>query len=116
MICGGNEASGETLLQAPCQRHWVCTDDVGSFFERATENESLYPPKCCGQMFLLDLYEAYIPFEVQWAYKMKEQGEYSVLAKYVLGDRLSVSILTDLGTVSIARTQLAQSFSAPSRM
>ncbi|KAF2629593.1 hypothetical protein BU25DRAFT_318935, partial [Macroventuria anomochaeta] len=60
----------------------VCTNDVGSFFECATENESLYPPKCCGQIFLLDLYESHIPFDVQWAFQMKEQGEYSVLAKY----------------------------------
>ncbi|KAF3047992.1 hypothetical protein E8E12_005103 [Didymella heteroderae] len=82
VICGGDEAAGDTLLEAPCHRHWVCTDDVGSFFERATQNESLYPPKCCGQIFLLDLYEQYVPFDVQWAYQMKEQGEYSVLAKY----------------------------------
>ncbi|KAJ4381375.1 hypothetical protein N0V86_003724 [Didymella sp. IMI 355093] len=82
VICGGDEADGNELLEAPCQRHWVCIDDVGSFFERATENESLYPPKCCGQIFLLDLYEAYVPFDVQWAFQMKEQGEYSVLAKY----------------------------------
>ena len=45
VICGGDEAGGDILLEAPCQRHWVCTDDIGSFFERATENESLYPPK-----------------------------------------------------------------------
>ncbi|KAF1925423.1 uncharacterized protein M421DRAFT_70024 [Didymella exigua CBS 183.55] len=83
VICGGNEeADGNTLIEAPCQRHWVCTDDVTSFFERATENESLYPPKCCGQIFLLDLYDGCVPFDVQWAYQMKEQGEYSVLAKY----------------------------------
>lgn len=78
---GSDEASRVILLEAPCQRHWVCTDDVGSYFERATESESLYPPKCCGQIFLLDTYEAHIPFEVQWAFQMKEQGEYSVLAK-----------------------------------
>ncbi|KAJ4994320.1 IBR finger domain-containing protein [Stagonosporopsis vannaccii] len=82
VICGGDEASGEQLLEAPCQRHWVCTDDVASFFERATENESLYPPKCCGQLFLLGVYEAHIPFEVSWNFQMKAQGEYSVLAKY----------------------------------
>jgi hypothetical protein len=84
VICGGEESSGEQLVEAPCQRHWVCTDDVASFFERATESESLYPPKCCGQIFLLDLYEAHVPFEVQWAFQMKEVGEYSILAKYVL--------------------------------
>lgn len=81
IICGGDEDSGEVLLEAPCQRHWVCTDDIASFFERATENESLYPPKCCSQLFLLDVYEAHVPFEVSWAFQKKAQGEYSVLAK-----------------------------------
>ncbi|KAJ8114367.1 hypothetical protein OPT61_g3742 [Boeremia exigua] len=82
VICGGEEASGEQLVRAPCRRHWVCTDDVASFFERATETESLYPPKCCGQLFSLDAYEAYVPFEISWAFQMKEHGEYSVSAKY----------------------------------
>jgi hypothetical protein len=116
VICGGDETSGETLLEAPCQRHWVCTDDVGSFFERATENESLYPPKCCGQIFSLDLYEAYVPFDVQWAYQMKEQGEYSVLAKYVLVNHSSFSRLTDIGTAFTARTLLALNSSALQHM
>lgn len=86
VVCGGDETNGEQLVEAPCQRHWVCTDDVGNYFELATESESLYPPKCCGQIFLLEMYEAYVPFDVLWAYQMKEQGEYSVLAKYVLSD------------------------------
>ncbi|UPX16119.1 uncharacterized protein EKO05_0006540 [Ascochyta rabiei] len=82
IICGSGEASGEKLVPAPCQHHWVCIDDVGSFFQRATENESLYPPKCCGQIFLLDMYDTFVPFDVQWAYQLKVQGEYSVMAKY----------------------------------
>lgn len=81
VICGDNGSNGQELIRAPCHRHWVCTDDVGSFFERATENESLYPPKCCGQILLLATYEAYVDFDVKWAYQLKEQGEYSVLAK-----------------------------------
>ncbi|KAL1600052.1 hypothetical protein SLS59_006126 [Nothophoma quercina] len=74
---------GPAVLRAFAQPVWgaLWLDDVGSYFERATESESLYPPKCCGQIFLLDTYEAHIPFEVQWAFQMKEQGEYSVLAK-----------------------------------
>ncbi|KAF3008822.1 hypothetical protein E8E13_010704 [Curvularia kusanoi] len=62
--------------------HWVCKDDIGSFFLRATETESLYPPKCCGQIFLLEVYEPHLEFDVSWAYQVKEQGEYAVLAKY----------------------------------
>jgi hypothetical protein len=83
VICGSDETEGELLVAAPCHDHWVCPDDVSSFFERATENESLFPPKCCGQMFMLQEYEDYVPFEIAWAYQVKEQGEYAVLAKYV---------------------------------
>lgn len=46
VICGGDENEGP-LVEAPCGTHWVCHDDVSSFFERATDNESLFPPKCC---------------------------------------------------------------------
>jgi hypothetical protein len=81
VICGGQESEGELLLAAPCGRHWVCSDDIPTFFERATENESLYPPKCCGQIFMLQEYEEYVPFEVTWSYQIKEQGEYAILAK-----------------------------------
>jgi hypothetical protein len=81
VICGGEEKDGELLVAAPCSRHWVCPDDIISFFERATQNESLFPPKCCGQMFMLQEYEDYIPFDTAWAYQVKEQGEYAILAK-----------------------------------
>jgi hypothetical protein len=81
VICGGEEKDGELLVAAPCGRHWVCPDDITSFFERATQNESLFPPKCCGQMFMLQEYEDYIPFDTAWAYQVKEQGEYAILAK-----------------------------------
>jgi len=81
VICGGEESEGELLIQAPCGSHFVCPDDVASFFERATDNESLFPPKCCGQIFMLQQYEEYVPFDVQWAYQVKEQGEYATLAK-----------------------------------
>ncbi|KAH6870304.1 hypothetical protein BKA58DRAFT_457741 [Alternaria rosae] len=82
VICGTEESEGELLLEAPCGRHLVCADDIGSFFENATNNESLYPPQCCDVMFVLDDYEDYVPFEVAWAYQVKQQGEYTILAKF----------------------------------
>ncbi|CAN9397112.1 unnamed protein product [Alternaria alternata] len=82
VICGTEESEGELLLEAPCGRHWVCPDDVGSFFENATNNESLFPPQCCETMFMLEDYEDYTSFEIAWAYQMKQQGEYSILAKF----------------------------------
>lgn len=81
LICGGEEKNGELLIEAPCGRHWVCPDDIASFFQRATENESLFPPKCCNQIFFLGEYEDYVPFEIAWPYQVKEQGEYAVLPK-----------------------------------
>jgi hypothetical protein len=81
VICGSIESDGELLVAAPCRVHWVCADDVSAFFERATDSESLFPPKCCGQIFMLSEYEEYVPFDVAWQYQVKEQGEYSVLAK-----------------------------------
>lgn len=81
VICGGEESEGEVLIDAPCGQHSVCPDDVASFFERATQNESLFPPKCCKQIFILEQYEEHVPFEISWAYRVKEQGEYATLAK-----------------------------------
>ncbi|KAH7075857.1 hypothetical protein BKA63DRAFT_565907 [Paraphoma chrysanthemicola] len=82
VICGGTESESELLLAAPCGRHFVCHDDISSYFERATKDESLFPPQCCGQMFALDDYEDYVPFDISWAYQVKEHGEYAVLAKF----------------------------------
>jgi hypothetical protein len=81
VICGDEGSEKEMLVAAPCGRHWVCSDDVSTFFERATENECLYPPKCCNQVFMLEDYEEHVPFEISWSYQVKEQGEYAILAK-----------------------------------
>ncbi|KAI4657741.1 uncharacterized protein J4E78_006129 [Alternaria triticimaculans] len=82
VICGTEESESELLIEAPCKRHLVCADDLASFFENATNNESLYPPQCCDVMFVLDEYEDYLPWEVSWAYQVKQQGEYTILAKF----------------------------------
>ncbi|KAH8730468.1 hypothetical protein GQ44DRAFT_700366 [Phaeosphaeriaceae sp. PMI808] len=82
VICGSDEAQGEVLVKAPCGKHWVCPDDVSTYFERATKNESLFPPKCCDQMFILDEYDEHVPFDIAWAYQVKEQGEYATLKKF----------------------------------
>lgn len=81
IICGDEENEDQKLVAAPCKRHFVCSDDMASFFENATANESLFPPKCCGQIFLLDEYEDLVPFDIAWAYQVKEQGEFAILAR-----------------------------------
>lgn len=81
VICGSDESEDVTLIEAPCNNHFVCTDDIVSFFENAINNESLFPPQCCDQIFMLGEYEDHIPFEVLWKYRVKQDGEYTVPAK-----------------------------------
>lgn len=83
MICRSDESKGDPFIKAPCGEHFVCANDIASFFEYAINDESLYPPKCCNQIFLLDEYKDHIPADIASAYHSKEQGEYSILAKYV---------------------------------
>ncbi|KAJ5065708.1 hypothetical protein J3E72DRAFT_182704 [Bipolaris maydis] len=88
MICRSDESKGDPFIKAPCGEHFVCADDIASFFEYAINDESLYPPKCCNQIFLLDEYKDHIPADIASAYHSKEQGEYSILAKYINRNRL----------------------------
>jgi hypothetical protein len=81
VICRGDGTDGEILVPAPCGKHWICTEDVVRYFEQATASESLFPPKCCDKIFLLEEYGSYVPFEVSWAYQVKQHGEYAFLAK-----------------------------------
>jgi hypothetical protein len=81
VICGEEAAEQNTLIELPCWNHWVCKDDLADFFVRATENESLYPPRCCDEMLLLDQFEAHVPEDVQVAFLMKAQGEYQIMQK-----------------------------------
>jgi hypothetical protein len=81
VICGSDEGEDEPVIKAPCGQHYVCTEDIVSFFEHATNNESLYPPRCCNQVFLLQDYEEHVPADVALAYQTKERGEYAILAK-----------------------------------
>jgi hypothetical protein len=81
VICGGTEDEGEVLVSTPCRRHWVCPDDIADFFKRATDNESLYPPKCCDQVFMIDEYDSHVPFEISWPFRIQQSGEYAILAR-----------------------------------
>jgi hypothetical protein len=81
VICGEDDADGTLIVKAPCGSHWVCASDVAAFFEYAADDESMFPPNCCDQIFLLEEYEQCVPFDISWAYQMKVQGEYAVLAK-----------------------------------
>jgi hypothetical protein len=80
VICQ-DESNKTILVQAPCRRHWVCEADVAGYFECAVQSESMFPPKCCNQEFLLEEFARYVPLDISQAYQKKAQGEYAVLAK-----------------------------------
>ncbi|KAJ4297928.1 hypothetical protein N0V90_005827 [Kalmusia sp. IMI 367209] len=82
VICGEAQSEETQLLELPCFNHWVCKDDIASFFENATSNESLFPPACCDEPVLLDRFVEHVPEDVQLAFLFKEQGEYTILPKY----------------------------------
>ena len=75
------DADTADLVRAPCGRHALCEADLNGWFQRATENESLFPPKCCGISITPGEYEPYLDAEVLRAYQAKAKGEYSVLAR-----------------------------------
>ena len=79
VICG--DADTADLVRAPCGRHALCEADLNGWFQRATENESLFPPKCCGISITPGEYEPYLDAAVLRAYQAKAKGEYSVLAR-----------------------------------
>ena len=82
VICTEQDSEAAPLLELPCFNHWVCRDGcLEDFFEKATSNESLYPPQCCDEPLLLDRFEEYVPKLVQDAFRLKEQGEYTILPK-----------------------------------
>jgi len=95
VICGEEESEQSSHIELPCWNHWVCKDDLADFFVRATENESLYPPRCCDEMLLLDQFEQHVPQDVQVDFMMKAQGEYQVMQKQVF-IKIRTAILTNV--------------------
>jgi hypothetical protein len=80
LVC--NDDSEHTdLLWAPCSRHLVCDADLNDWFTRATTDESMFPPKCCGAVFTLDEYREYLDKGVLGAYEAKAGAEFCVPAK-----------------------------------
>ena len=81
VICGDEEKAESPLHRNPCGRHYACNDDLQDFFRNAIKDESLYPPDCCREPFLLMDYEDVLPFDLLFEYQSKEQGEYAVQKK-----------------------------------
>lgn len=83
-LCMEADSEEKPLLELPCFNHWVCHDCISHYFVNATNNESLFPPQCCEEPIQIEKYEKHVPGDVQLAYHLKEQGEYTILPKYVL--------------------------------
>ena len=84
VLCMEVDSEENPLLELPCFSHWVCSECIPAYFVNATNNESLFPPQCCEEPIPIENYEEYIPVSVKLAYDLKEQGEYTILPKYVL--------------------------------
>lgn len=84
VLCTEVDNEEQPLLELPCFRHWVCRGCLPDYFVNATNNESLYPPNCCEEPVSLDKFANYLPEDVKHAYLVKEQGEYTIMPKYVL--------------------------------
>lgn len=58
----------------PVRDHALCEADLNGWFQRATENELYFPPKCCGVSITPGEYEPYLDAEVLRAYQAKARG------------------------------------------
>ena len=52
-VACGHEEEQLNLMTAPCD-HTYCRRCVNKLFEGAAENESNFPPKCCGETITLE--------------------------------------------------------------
>ena len=80
-LCSDAASEEQQLLELPCFSHWVCRDCIQDYFVSATNNESLYPPRCCDEPIPLDRFAEHVPGNVQTEFRLKEQGEYTILPK-----------------------------------
>ncbi|KAL7960297.1 hypothetical protein V8C34DRAFT_321520 [Trichoderma compactum] len=62
-------------LQCPCS-HEYCRVCIAKLFKAAMSDESLFPPRCCGQSIPLGVNQIFLPAELVREYRAKEL-EYS---------------------------------------
>lgn len=70
VACGDDKAWFD-LDAAPCA-HEYCSDCLSELFHSAMTDESLYPPRCCGQPILFQRVQPFIAPEVSEAFSEKQ--------------------------------------------
>ncbi|KAF3076291.1 hypothetical protein CFAM422_001373 [Trichoderma lentiforme] len=74
LACMEDVPFSETV-QCPCS-HEYCRACIAKLFKAAMSDESLYPPRCCGQSIPLGMNQIFLPAELVREYREKEL-EYS---------------------------------------
>ncbi|KAH6605967.1 hypothetical protein Trco_005120 [Trichoderma cornu-damae] len=60
------------ILRCPCS-HEYCRGCLSNYIDKATGDESIFPPRCCGQPIPLDgVHQIFIPADVLGRYRAKE--------------------------------------------
>ncbi|KAK0761166.1 hypothetical protein N5P37_006112 [Trichoderma harzianum] len=58
-------------IQCPCS-HEYCRECIAKLFNAAIGDESLFPPRCCGQPIPLGINQIFLPAELVGEYRAKE--------------------------------------------
>lgn len=69
VVCQETVAS-EELMRAECDDHY-CKKCVNELFRYATTDESLFPPRCCGQEILISSAEPFLDPEIFQTFERK---------------------------------------------
>ncbi len=69
-VCQENIPS-EDIASAPCS-HGYCRDCLVIFFKISMKNESLFPPRCCDQLILLENVRNYLEPELVSDFEKKQ--------------------------------------------
>ncbi|KAG5915887.1 hypothetical protein E4U61_004171 [Claviceps capensis] len=74
-----SEVASTDSVRCPCS-HDYCRDCITSLFSAATNDESLFPPRCCKEPIPLDLYKPFLSTTLLGTYEAKKL-EYGTLDK-----------------------------------
>lgn len=58
-------------LRCPCS-HDYCRECIASLFEASMSDETLFPPRCCGQTIPLGMNQIFLPSRLVGQYRAKE--------------------------------------------
>ena len=77
VICEDQQTEHQEFLEVPCGDHY-CTNCINRLFELATNDESLFPPRCCQEVISPEVTGRFLRWEVQKTFEEKVE-EFSTL-------------------------------------